>query len=270
MSGKHFLYLLFSRYLGICTIIFLLLFLNNCSKKSNETASTGRLKIQFAMQVEENDLIYNQLLYSNAAGNQYEVREVKFYVSDFIFYSHTGNRVKITSHNGVHYYDSNIESTYLWDIFDKIPTETYDSVSFIFGLLPERNVTGSFPNPPENLMAWPEVLGGGYHYMQINGKWLNQYDSLMPFNLHTGIGQLRQDGQIYDFVHNQFQVTLPLSSFKIKDKQIQKLVLVMNVNQWFNSPNVFDFNYYGGAIMQNQEAQQVLKENGHNVFTAHF
>ena len=30
--------------------------------------------------------------------------------------------------------------------------------------------------------------------------------------------------------------------------------------------NLYDFNVYGSAIMQNQAAQQALKENGHDVF----
>ena len=42
----------------------------------------------------------------------------------------------------------------------------------------------------------------------------------------------------------------------------------MNINNWFSTPHVYDFNTYGSAIMQNQEAQNILKENGNNVFKA--
>ena len=28
-----------------------------------------------------------------------------------------------------------------------------------------------FVNPPEVNMMWPDVLGGGYHYLMLNGKW---------------------------------------------------------------------------------------------------
>jgi hypothetical protein len=40
----------------------------------------------------------------------------------------------------------------------------------------------------------------------------------------------------------------------------------MNIEKWFESPHVFDFNYWGGAIMQNHAAMQVVKENGWDVF----
>ena len=44
--------------------------------------------------------------------------------------------------------------------------------------------------------------------------------------------------------------------------------LYRNIKKWFRSPHVYDFNAFGSAIMQNQEAQQLLKENGADVFTA--
>ena len=40
----------------------------------------------------------------------------------------------------------------------------------------------------------------------------------------------------------------------------------MNVNAWFSNPYLFDFNVFGGSIMQNREAQEVLRANGWNVF----
>ena len=43
--------------------------------------------------------------------------------------------------------------------------------------------------------------------------------------------------------------------------------LNMNIDHWFCNPNLYDFNTYGSAIMQNQEAQNKLKENGNDVFS---
>lgn len=40
----------------------------------------------------------------------------------------------------------------------------------------------------------------------------------------------------------------------------------MNVNNWFRTPHRIDWNEIGGSIMQNQEVQQWLKENGANIF----
>ena len=38
-------------------------------------------------------------------------------------------------------------------------------------------------------MFWPEMLGGGYHYMKMNMIW-SDTSALNPFNMHLGIGQI--------------------------------------------------------------------------------
>ena len=43
--------------------------------------------------------------------------------------------------------------------------------------------------------------------------------------------------------------------------------LMMNINKWYESPNSYDFNAFGQAIMGNQTAQQTLKANGADVFS---
>jgi len=42
----------------------------------------------------------------------------------------------------------------------------------------------------------------------------------------------------------------------------------MNIDSWFSTPNIYDFNVDGGAIMENQILLQKIKENGYDVFSA--
>ena len=234
----------------------------SCQKKDE----TGSLILNFQTKVDTQSIEYHSLQYENAAGNIFQVDEVKFFISQVILHSTSGNLVSIVDNDGLHYYDSNLPNTFSWTIQDALPEGLYDSIFFVMGLSPAQNVTGFFVNPPENNMAWPDVLGGGYHYMQINGKWLNINDSLQPFNLHTGLGQVYENGQPTQFVDNSFEVKLSLKNLKIEVAQTAQRTLVMDVNNWFNSPHVYDLNEWGGAIMQNQAAQQTLRENGHDVF----
>jgi hypothetical protein len=238
-------------------IFLLLLLCVACAKKQH----SGEVKIHFSIQMDGETLHYRQMEYQNAAGNRYQVDEVKFFISDVAFLSRGGERYSVTDHEGLHYFDSDIASSYDW-VISKVPDGQFDSITFVFGLLPAQNVTGFFVNPPENNMAWPDVLGGGYHYMQINGKWLAINDTVKPFNLHTGIGQRYENGQVTEFVHNQFRMTLPLRDFIIQQDATTQLDFVMNVNAWFAEPNIYDFDVIGGSIMQNQAAQEMLRENG--------
>ena len=241
----------------------LLFFFSSCHKKN----PVGHLQIHFATEVDGTPLQYDVPDYVNDAGNHYEVNEVRYFISRVKLLKSDGTEVTIVDNSGVHYYDSDIAYTHDWLISDEILVGKYERISFVFGLDEVQNVTGCFVNPPETNMAWPDPIGGGYHYMQINGKWLGNRSNLTPFCLHTGIGQIYQDGVVTGFVQNYFVVSMPISSLEIRESQPAEMTLVMNVNNWFRDPNVYDFNEWGGAIMQNQAAQEVLKANGHNVFS---
>lgn len=238
-------------------LFLLLLLCVACAKKQH----SGDVKIHFDIQVDGSHIHYHQMQYQNAAGNRYQVDEVKFFISDVAFLTRGGERHAVTDNEGIHYFDSDIAASYEW-LISKVPDGQFDSITFVFGLLPAQNVTGYFVNPPEINMAWPDVLGGGYHYMQINGKWLASNDTVRPFNLHTGIGQRYENGQVTEFVPNYFRMTLPLRDFVVTKDATTQLDFVMNVNGWMSESNIYDFDIIGGSIMQNQAAQDMLRENG--------
>ena len=121
-------------------------------------------------------------------------------------------------------------------------------------------------------MFWPDELGGGYHYMKLNGKWLNTNAMIEPFNFHLGIGQTYDTtGQVTGFVQNYFRVNCYLaiySSFiaQVRANEMNHLGINMNIESWFKTPHTWDFNQWGGMIMQNQEAMKTACENGFDVF----
>jgi hypothetical protein len=141
----------------------------------------------------------------------------------------------------------------------------------MFGIAEHHNMSFMFVNPPEKDMFWPEYLGGGYHYMKLNGKWMPEGQTIQtaPFDFHLGIGQeyYSYPDSITGFIHNNFRVFLSESGFTIKSGETLEFILSMHVDRWFKDPHIYDHDVYGGYIMQSQEAMQKVKENGHNVFT---
>jgi hypothetical protein len=106
----------------------------------------------------------------------------------------------------------------------------------------------------------------------INGKWLDENEVEQFYNFHLGIGQLYHGDEInfdsiYAYVQNYFTVSLPGSSFELKKDQTREIDIVMNIESWFETPHDFDFNYWGGAIMEVQPAMRMGIENGHDVFS---
>jgi len=225
---------------------------------------TGQITLHFSFLVDEAPLLLDSAKYRNAAGNHYDVTDVQFFISKIKLMSTSGETVEIVDHQGVHYTDVRMPGTLEWDIADAIPADDYAYITFVFGLEGAQNTTGAFPNPPENNMSWPGPLGGGYHYMKINGHWWDESGNRNPFNLHTG----KITGE-NGFDDNNFTVTLPLPDrCPIVKDCTTHITLQMNINNWFSNPHVFNFNEFGGSIMQNREAQLILKANGHNVFSA--
>jgi hypothetical protein len=249
-----------------------LLLLFSC-KKTDTTSygSLGTVKINFTHTIDSAVLTKNTLMYHNAAGNLYEVDELKYFISELTLYANGISYSPAIAQN-VHYVDLDISSTLTWEISSFFPVGHYDSISFIFGLNEIRNVTNYFHNPPEINMFWPDILGGGYHYMMLNGKWRKPDNTLANLNFHMGMGQL-YSGTTFDtdsitgYVSNFFRVGLPSSSFNILKDSTTEITLQMNINKWFTEPHVYDFNYWGPAIMQNQAALNTIKENGWNVFS---
>jgi hypothetical protein len=257
-------------------ILLSLVIINFSCKKPQEnspTLETGHISFKFTHVVDGQPLQKDSMMYTNAAGNPYEVDQLMYFISDVTLHKSDGTKKVIDDWKDINYVDIDIPSTLTWNVYDSIPVGTYDSISFTFGISEAKNQSFMFVNPPESNMMWPDVLGGGYHYMMLNGKWQDSINQIENFNFHLGIGQLYKSNatnnvdSIYAFVQNYFNVTLPSSSFTITEGATRHIEIVMNIDSWFKTPNVFDFNYWGQNIMQIQPAMQMVKENGHDVFS---
>lgn len=258
-----------------CVSCFILLAVFGCVENDNPDPvpdQTGNIEFNFTHTADGNPLRFDTLIYVNSSGNPYLVSEIQYFISDVLLYKNDGSVITIGDSVSIYYIDTDIPETHTWEVYDDIPAGDYDSIAFTFGISEEKNISYMFVNPPESYMFWPELLGGGYHYMKFNGKWLEpgQTTITTPFNCHLGIGQIYYSypDSITGFVHNDFRVSLPGSGFSLAGDQKKIITLVMDVQEWFRDPHDYDFNYWGGDIMQNQDAMEQITENGYNVFSA--
>lgn len=254
--------------------LILMILLTGCSDNYHPIPydSSGKMTLSFQHEVDGKPLVKNEMIYVNAAGNLYMITELKYFISDITLFNSNGTTYLVNRSKDIFYVDDDIPSTHYIELTDNIPSGSYDSIHFTFGINEEKNKTNAFVNPPESNMFWPEVLGGGYHYMMLNGRWTDTLEIIQPFNFHLGIGQLYHGSthnvdSIYAFVQNYFTVSLPNSSFTMNEKGTVLLTLTMHIESWFDTPNVYNHNQWGGAIMQNQAAMDMIKQNGWNVFS---
>jgi hypothetical protein len=221
---------------------------------------SGDLTINIDYSVNGKALITDTLCYQNEVGNKFMITEIQWFISKMELQNEQGKWVELEPR--IFYIDTNIPENQTLRIAS-IPIGKYKTLRFTFGLDEADNQTGIYSDPPESTMFWPEPLGGGYHYMKLNGKFVDANGQLVPLNVHLGIGQNADHSEFYQ---NYFTVEDPID-LSIAENTENQFNLCMIVDNWFRNPNLYDFNELGSAIMQNQAAQQALKENGKDVFT---
>jgi hypothetical protein len=254
------------RYSFLILPAVLMAFVFSCTK-DEPTPKEAKIVLNFTHFNNGQRLEYDTMKYVNAAGNHYLVNEIQYFISDVKLHRSDGTFQLIDQFEDIHYVDTDIPATQSWQVFDLIIAGNYERVSFTFGISEAKNQSLMFVNPPERDMFWPDVLGGGYHYLKLNGKWLADNGTIKPFNFHLGIGQIYAGGEINTdsitgFVQNYFEVELPNSAFSISDGDTLHFEIRMNVENWFQNPHLYNHDQWGGDIMQKQDAMHLACENG--------
>ena len=227
------------------------------------SASAQDFSMQFFNYCNGKPVEYNKTIYTNSLGTEFQINQIQYFVSNFSIFI-AGKEVQFPLN---YYVDEayNNTSITLSPLKLKIPKNaTIDSVRFTFGFSKEGNQSYMYKNKPESLMFWPEVLGGGYHYMKTNIKYINKDNELALFNCHLGRGQIKENDTT-TFVDNDFTVTLPCS-IAYNKKEMNIIPLRMDMEKWFYGPNVIDFNDYMG-IMDKQNVMSKICENGQKAFS---
>lgn len=210
----------------------------------------GEVTVHFDHTVAAADLEPEAILYTNAAGNEYGVTRLEYIVSGIALETAGGQRVELAA---FHYRNAFLSATR--NVSAKVPGGTYTALHFTFGLDGDQNETGALPSVDHfNNMAWPAPMGGGYHYMRLEGL-LRTPDGTGAFLTHTG----PTGGADFSFA-----VALPLSLTVSGNEWA--IAVVMDLNEWYDAPFRYDLNGRGG-IMGNADAQSTLRENGSTVFS---
>ena len=214
------------------------------------------LKLSVQHRVDSQYLEFDTLKYVNKVGHKYEIQTLKYFISNIHFHKSGGSKTIL---KGPFYIDAEDASTFSIDEHVDLSNGTYEKISLTFGLDTASNISNTLNSLEEIAMNWPDPMGGGYHYMKLEGS----YDSLQlgikkNFTVHTGAAM----GKPY-----HIDLEIPNSSFKVNDKDIS-VKIQMNVNEWFTDPNDYDFSTYNLMIMLDMKAQKALKANGKSVFTA--
>jgi len=147
----------------------------------------------------------------------------------------------------------------------KIAAGDYN-VSFTYGLKTEKNIDGVYQDLNSASFGVPPMLGGGYHYMQLDGTYRSGMGPVNGFNYHNirAVDPNMPDGPP-TFPEQPTFITVDLGTISVTANT--GIDVKMNVAEWFKSPNQWDLTVFNQMLMGNSTAQKMMNENGQNVFS---
>ena len=184
--------------------LFLAIVISSCKKDNTETpqpnTTVGNLTIQFSYRFDSLSLQTDTMMFTNAAGYKMSVSRLQYFLSNFVFIKSDGTSLPVN--NQIGYLDAK-DTNFSSITFTGIPNGNYKGISFIIGLDTATNKSDFLPATAENNnMFWPTAMGGGYHFMKLEGSFIDSTGK-WGYNMHVG-----NNG-------NTVHISLPNKSFSI-------------------------------------------------------
>jgi len=203
---------------------------------------------------------FNTIQYFNENNDELSIEKLRYLISDVTFHKANGETIVIHGYNLVDVTNSE-NISYVTPI--QIPIGTYTNVSFTFGFDNTDNVDGAYADL--NSASWnvPMMMGGGYHFMQLEGKFINNVAAEQGYQYHTIKAVNNTDPMNLVFQDTFFTVNLgPIIVHNNSSVDVN-----MNIAEWFKDPYLWKLNDWNSMLMPNFAAQVKMYDNGQNVFS---
>ncbi len=204
---------------------------------------------------------FNILKFTNQNDDQVSIERYRYVLSDIKLIDTNGNKTLLSDYLLIDLgKDQNLSFS-----LEKIILEGIYSLNFTFGFSDDNNKDGEYADLNSANFNVPSSLGGGYHYMQFDGKYINSTTPTPSgFNYHAIRAVNNSNPNNLIFQDTSF--TVNLANIEINNN---KATITINVNiaEWFKSPNRWDLNILNQMLMPNFDAQLLINANGESVFS---
>lgn len=202
---------------------------------------------------------FNTIQFTNENGEMLNIERLRYLISDITFTTTSNEVLDLDNYNLV---DVTNDENLSFDLGTQIPPGNYSNISFTFGFDNSDNGENYLDLNSASFNV-PNVLGGGYHYMQFDGKYLDTNNDEANFNYHA-IRAVDNPGMNPTFPQDTF-FTVNLGPVTVANET--NINVSMNIAQWFKNPNTWDLNQLNTVLMPNSAAQIQMFQNGQNVFS---
>lgn len=239
----------------------------SCSSDDNNTANNVPQNVNTTFSFTSNwdgtavsSADFNTIQFTNANGEEMSIEKLRYLISNVTFHKSNGETIVIDGYNLVDV-TNDTDLTYSPNV--DIPTGSYENVSFTFGFNNDDNYNNSYPDLNSVLWNVPDMMGGGYHYMQLEGKFINALDVETGYAYHA-IRAVNMSNAP-DLLFQDTFFTVNLGSVNISNNITFNIE--MDIAEWFKNPNQWNLNVLNNMLMPNFDAQVMMYENGQNVFS---
>jgi len=197
------------------------------------------------------NLDFNEFKFTNANGEKISIEKLRYVVSNISFVGAKNN----------HLVDIGENSGILLTITDL--KTGLNNLKFTFGFKDEDNIDGVYQNLNSVNFNVPEMLGGGYHYMQFDGKYKDTNNADANFNYH--VIRAVDNSNPTNLILQDTSFEVDLGAINIGNKTT--IEVKVNIAEWFKNPNTWNLNEFNTVLMPNFRAQILMSANGKSVFS---
>ena len=216
----------------ICFALSLIFAFASCgSDDNNDSQKKTEITVNFSHNwdgVEVTLSDFNTIQYTNANGEELSVERLRYLVSRIVL-TNTSNQEYILSAYNLVDVGTGVGLTFTAET--EVPKGEY-TMSFIFGFNNEDNINGAYLDLNSTSFNVPAMLGGGYHYMQFDGKYINESATETGFNYHT-IRAVDNPGANPTFPQDTFP-QVDLGTVNVTNNAT--IEIKMNIAEWFKKP----------------------------------
>src|SRR5690606_34664161 len=232
----------------------------NSDDDGGATPTNADVSFKFTQNWEETAVTpanYDEGVFTNAAGNFVSIDRLRYLISRIELHKADGTTIAFDEYQLIDLADAN---TLTLNPALAATTGDYTGISFVYGFNEEDNVSGAYPDLNDASWGWPSMLGGGYHFLQMDGTFDDVNGQPQPYNFHNGTARVSDGVFEQNFISFNFD-----KDFAISDDATSEIK--MDISVWDKNPLTWDLNDRSTDLMMQYLAQTEMNRNGKTVFS---
>ncbi|MBL7936621.1 MAG: hypothetical protein JNM51_12520 [Bacteroidia bacterium] len=222
----------------------------SCKKDVNPYSTKySKAKFTVSLKCDAAFVYIDSLMNINSSGNIYSIHTVNFYISNFKMKRDDDS---IFSSSQIIYIDPFLSSKNTFYL-DSIPVGNYTEVMYTIGIDSNHNIDYGLTATLDNLnMAWPTAMGGGYHFLKMEGHYLDSLNINQGYAIHIG--------------KNENLILVKNYQLLQQRNDTHEYSMIFNINEVFTNPYNYNLNIENNYTMSDSVAMLKIKNNIKDAF----